>query len=232
MPAPTIESHAQAISTGGTTATIAVTAAGAGRVIIVLVGLGLASTALNATLSISGGGANVGAWTQIAQVPNSGTPLGMGVSAWYAVTTGAVSAQTVTITSTATLDDTAKAYVTVAGANTTAPLDLNSVLAQGGGNIGTGARGASGPVNGTSTTAISTNTANVLSFVILGNDHFSNSPTVVAGSTATEYVVNPGGARYACLTVMTRPFTSVQSGTAVGCTNIDSSSGFAFGITA
>src|SRR5205085_11947073 len=140
MPAPTIESHNKSTSTGGLTTTIAVTAAGAGRVIIVAALIGLVNAG-NPTpnCTIAGGGANVGAWTRIGVMPSPAPAFGLGVLAWYAITSGAVSAQTVTITSPNAIDDAATAYVTVAGANTTQPLDQHAVLANGARN-GTGAR--------------------------------------------------------------------------------------------
>lgn len=234
MAAPTIESHAHSISTGGTTSTIAVTAAGAGRVIVVVATVGTLSGTTVPTLTISGGGANVGAWTKIGSMPAPATSDEYTIVAWYALTTGAVSAVTVTVTSNLTIDDAALAYVTVAGANTTQPLDLNTTLAHGG-NAGSGALYFPGGSTPASVTA-STNTADVLLFAVFGVNTGAVTPgSPTTGTTVTESVLNNGGTNYASLGVYTQPFTSVQTGVAIGSTSPYTGpkwSVFGFGITA
>lgn len=234
MAAPTLESHSNNVSSGGTTTTIAVTAAGTGRVIVVATVIGASVQSSNPTLTISSVDANIGAWKKIGGVPTTGTAQGLGAYAWYAVTSGAVSGAVVTVASSMTIDDAASAYLTVAGANTGKPLDLNAVLATGASN-GTGARD---PASATPAmnVAVKTNTANVLACTFMATNAGSitwGSPT--SGATLTETRTNTGGTRYATFGLYTIPFTSIQTtGVAVGSTVTSSYAvaGFAFGVTA
>lgn len=228
MPAPTIESHNHSISSGGTTTTIAVSAAGAGRVIVVSTTIGCIG-AVAPVLSISGGGANVGAWTSIGNLGPSGAACL--IQSWYAVTTGVVGAVTVTITSSLTIDDAATSYITVAGANTTQPLDQNTTLARGASN---GSSAFSRAVGAPIAWTVSTNTANVLIFGQVGANANQTYGSPLANSTLTETVNNSGGTFFANIAVFTAPFTTQQTNTTIGssASNTATVTGIAFGVTA
>jgi hypothetical protein len=226
--APTIESHNHSISSGGTTTTIAVNASGAGRVIVVCATIGTASTIILPTATISSGNPNIGSWVSIGHMPVTASPSGLLIQAWYAVTSGAVSAATVTVTAGATIDDAALAYVTVAGANTAAPLDQNSTLATGSSN-GSSAKELN--VNAPMRATISTNNADTLVFTLVGTTANRTYTNPTSGTTLTEFVLNGGGSRFAAIGVYTAPFTTQQSGTNVGSTDSNIDPLFAFALT-
>jgi hypothetical protein len=226
--APTIESHNHSISSGGTTTTIAVNASGAGRVIVVCATIGTASTIILPTATISSANPNIGSWTSIGHMPVTASPSGLLIQAWYAVTSGSVSAATVTVTAGATIDDAALAYVTVAGANTAAPLDQNSTLATGSSN-GSSAKELN--VNAPLRATISTNNAGALVFTLVGTTANRTYTNPTSGTTLTEFVLNGGGSRFAAIGVYTAPFTTQQSGTNVGSTDSNIDPLFAFALT-
>ena len=226
--APTIESHNHSISSGGTTTTIAVNASGAGRVIVVCATIGTASTIILPTATISSANPNIGSWTSIGHMPVTASPSGLLIQAWYAVTSGSVSAATVTVTAGATIDDAALAYVTVAGANTAAPLDQNSTLATGSSN-GSSAKDLN--VNAPLRATISTNNAGALVFTLVGTTANRTYTNPTSGTTLTEFVLNGGGSRFAAIGVYTAPFTTQQSGTNVGSTDSNIDPLFAFALT-
>ncbi len=132
MPTPTFDTQGNAGgASSGTTQAIAVSAVGANEIIVVVAAV-LVESATAPNLSISGGGSNVGAWTSIAsnfgQTTQSGT-WGTILQAWWASTTGAVSAQSVTVTSDQTIKGVALGYFSVTNVhNISAPLDPNSSL--------------------------------------------------------------------------------------------------------
>lgn len=229
MPAPTIESHNHSTSSGGTTTTIAVSASLSGDVIVVCTIVSQGSGSVNPVLSIAGGGANVGAWTSVGSLGPSG--IAFTVQAWYAITSGAVSAATVTITSSLSIDDAASAYVTVAGANTAQPLDQNATLAKAGA-VGTASWVSSGIRQKSAT--ISTTTANVLAFLLMGANRNEGFSAPLANSTLTETALASGGSFYANVGVYTAPFTATQTNTVIGSSgnNTNTVVGVAFGITA
>jgi hypothetical protein len=226
--APTIESHNHSISSGGTTTTIAVNASGAGRVIVVCATIGSASTIIIPTATISSASPNIGSWVSIGHMPVTASPAGLLIQAWYAVTSGPVSAATVTVTAGATIDDAALAYVTAAGANTAAPLDQNSTLATGSSN-GSSAKELN--INAPMRATISTNNAGALVFTLVGTTANRTYGSPTAGTTLTEFVLNGGGSRFAAIGVYTAPFTTQQSGTNVGSTASDIDPLFAFALT-
>src|SRR5580765_1046228 len=226
--APTIASHNHSISSGGTTTSIAVNASGAGRVIVVCATIGTASTIILPTATISSANPNIGSWVPIGHMPVTASPAGLLIQAWYAVTSGPVSAATVTVTAGATIDDAALAYVTAAGANTAAPLDQNSTLATGSSN-GSSAKELN--INAPMRATISTNNAGALVFTLVGTTANRTYGSPTAGTTLTEFVLNGGGSRFAAIGVYTAPFTTQQSGTNVGSTASDIDPLFAFALT-
>jgi hypothetical protein len=226
--APTIESHNHSISSGGTTTTIAVNASGAGRVIVVCATIGTASTIILPTATISSASPNIGSWVPIGHMPVTASPSGLLIQAWYAVTSGPVSAATVTVTAGATIDDAALACITVAGANTAAPLDQNSTLATGSSN-GSSAKELN--VNAPMRATISTNNAGALVFTLVGTTANRTYTNPTSGTTLTEFVLNGGGSRFAAIGVYTAPFTTQQSGTNVGSTDSNIDPLFAFALT-
>jgi hypothetical protein len=243
MPAPTVESNAHNASQGGTTTTIAVNAAGTGRVIIVCVFIGAPSSTVP-TAIISSANPAIGAWTSVAAtsgVNNGANGRGNGclLQAWFAVTTGAVSAATVTVTSSVNIDAAGLVYVTVVGAAST-PLDQNASLAHGG-SLGTSATAwfNTPPTANPSpmSCAVTTTTANVLALTIMG----TNVPTsgvlgLQTGTTVVDTAHNAGGALgWAYVDVYSRSFTTSQSATQVGSVGNDPTvvwGTFGFGVTA
>jgi hypothetical protein len=226
--APTIESHNHSISSGGTTTSIAVNASGAGRVIVVCATIGTASTIILPTATISSANPNIGSWVPIGHMPVTASPAGLLIQAWYAVTSGPVSAATVTVTAGATIDDAALAYVTAAGANTAAPLDQNSTLATGSSN-GSSAKELN--INAPMRANVSTNNAGALVFTLVGTTANRTYTNPTSGTTLTEFVLNGGGSRFAAIGVYTAPFTTQQSGTNVGSTDSNIDPLFAFALT-
>ena len=243
MPAPTVESHANSTPSGGTTATIAVNAAGSGRVIIVCAAIGSTTSAVP-TATISSANPNIGPWTAVAAtsgVNNGSNGAGAGclIQAWYAVTTGSVSGATVTITSSTTIDNAGLVYLTVAGAAGAQPLDQNASLAHGGG-LGSSATAwfTTGPAPGTfpMSCAVGTNTANVRALTIMGsNVSVTGAGSLQSGTTVVDSARNGGGTLWAYLDVYTASFSTPQSATQVGSVSVNLQSvwgTFGLGVTA
>lgn len=204
MPAPVVDQFGSSQSSNGTTTTISVTSA-ANRVVLVFCTIGGTSLSLTPTLSISGAGLT---WTSIGAA--SGLGLGFGIThrAWWAYTASAISAQTVTITSSQSIDDAATIFVTYSGAYAAAPLDPHANA------ISTAFNPAVNQL------LLSSSKANDVAVIGAGSNSSPGHPTGVAsGTVEITLVTNGGGSRFATTKIANRSFTTAQSNAVIGWTS-------------
>jgi hypothetical protein len=215
MPAPVLGNHGSSTSTGGTTTTISVTSA-ANSVVLVFCTVGGISTSVASSLTAAGAGLT---WTA---VDTSNAARGPGVNGFYftvqvfwAFTASALSAQTVTITSSQTIDDAATVYATYTGAYAAAPIDANS-----------GAIKASFNTTPNQLAMSSTN-ANDVAVVAGGSNLNVGQPSGFAsGSSTVDFALNVGGVRYANCSVAQRSFSAPQTNVIVGWTSSSTPGGY------
>jgi hypothetical protein len=189
---PTITGYGTFTSTGGTSATFSLTAS-AGEAVIVPVCAEKPSSA-GFTLSINGGGVT---WQQrglpitVQKSVSLGDTVFVTTNVFYGEIVAGITAQTITITATGTIDDLAGGYVRTA--NPIGPYDTNPTLPS-------TAIGAAGTPPAT-TIAASTTDLDDLVYVVagsaslgLGTSYAMNSGTTSALATILFLTQNSGGA--------------------------------------
>jgi len=195
-------------STGGTTTTIAVTSA-ASSVVVVGACVGSTSTTTIPTLSIAGAGLT---WNSAP--PGSGignVNFRMAVRCFWAYTASALTAQTVTITSSLAIDAAATGYETLTGANAASPADPNALSTF-------GSFGAS------TTGTITTTNANDTCIVVIGSN-YNTGPAVPVGSGVRDLNTVASNGLFAYFALGRWPYTSAQTGATVGFTGVGAAGG-------
>ena len=202
--APTLDQFLTSTTSGGTATTISVTSA-ANRVVLVCTTIGASPLSVAPALSISGAGLT---WTALPPISGFGSGgFYCTVQVWWAFTSGAITAQTVTITSSTAIDDAATVYATYAGANTVAPLDPNASS-----KLSVFSAGPSLPLQG----SVSTTLANDVTVFVGGTNGGAGPNTPTVGSTPVANASNGGGTRFAYCFVNQLSFSSPQTNTTVG----------------
>jgi hypothetical protein len=195
-------------SISGTTTTIAVTSA-ANSVVVVGAVIGSTSTTTNPTLSIAGAGLTWNAAPPGSGVGNVG--FRMATQLFWAYATSALTAQTVTITSSQTIDAASTGYETLTGASSVSPVDPN-VLS------------SFGSFGATITGTITTTNANDTCLVLIGSNYNTGPATAVGTGTRDLNTVASNGL-FAYFALGRWTYTSAQSGATVGFTGVGSQGG-------
>lgn len=195
-------------STGGTTTTISVTSA-ANSVVVVGACVGSTSTTTIPTLSIAGAGLT---WN--AAPPGSGignVNFRMAVRCFWAYTASALTAQTVTITSSLAIDAAATGYETLTGANAASPVDPNALSTFG--SFGAGTTGT-----------ITTTNANDTCIVVIGSN-YNTGPAVPVGTGTRDLSIVGSNGLFAYFALGRWSYTTVQTGATVGFTGVGAAGG-------
>lgn len=126
MPAPVLDRHSNSQSTNGTTTAIAVTTGASNTIVLVATSIGSTTTS-TPTLTIAGAGLT---WNALdAAYAASGAMLsgfGCALQLWWAIAAAQLTSQTVTITSSITIDGAATVYASFTGAYAASPIDPNA----------------------------------------------------------------------------------------------------------
>jgi len=209
MPAPVLDRHGNSSSSGGTTTTISVTTGAPDTLVLVTTAVGGTTTTLTPSLSISGGGL---AWSTIGFPVSGAMAAGVltTVQMWRAFAASQLTAQTITVTSTATIDDASSVYASFTGAYAASPIDPNA------GAVVTTLHNTGG--SAVPAGVFSSTNANDLCVIVQGCNQ-STTATVSAPVSLIDSNLNSGGARYSYIALASQTFTAAQTSVSVGFTN-------------
>lgn len=201
---PTLDSHGNSHSTGGTTTTIAVTTSQTNDIVLVATDIGINSSTVP-TATISGCGLT---WSSAANNVGAIASFGNLLQMWQALATSTLSACTVTITSSTTIDDASTVYCSFHGTATAAPLDNNGALPVYTQNL-TG-------TNVQIIANVTTTQAHDQIIAVAGTNNFAVTYVAQSPATLCDTNANSGGVRFSSVGMVYSPYTSAQTATAVG----------------
>lgn len=198
MPLPVIDQHSTATHTGGTGATISVSTAGNDRTVFLFVEVGTTGGAI--TTTVSGGGLT---WSLRTSVVNTSLAYAR-TEIWSAPAPTQLTAATITVTTSGTMDDMALIAVSYTLANA-AIFDTNGGL----------------PANSTTSTTgtisltVSTSEGDDVVFGVVGSNSEATIPSPVSPFLSIVGVATSGGTHFAMIYVQRDSFTGPQTGLAV-----------------
>ena len=210
MPAPVIDRHGNASSSGGTTTPISITTGAANTLVLVMAAIGGISTTVVPGLSIAGAGLT---WHAIDLTGGASGPMGASfqtaVQMWWGIAAAQLTSQVVTVTSTQTIDDASTVYASFTGAYAASPVDPNA------GAVVTRLNNAGSVIP---SGVFSSTNPNDICVLAQG----ANQPNTVSASAPVSIIdfnLNGGGARYSMGALALQTFTTPQSNVTVGYTN-------------
>ena len=206
LPAPAPDQSGTNTSNNGTTVTISVTSA-ANRVVVVGAVVGSTSTTTNPTLSVSGAGLTWTAAPAGAGAGNVGRRIA--VQLFWAYTASAFTSQTVTVTSSQTIDTAGLVYETFSGANAARPVDPNALSSFG--------------LFGVTTTGTVTTTNPSDTTLVLVGSNYNTGPAVAVGTGTRDLSTTGINGLFAYTALGRWAYAAPQTGATVGFTGVANS---------
>lgn len=207
---PTLDTHNTSSSQGGTTTTIAVTTSQTNDIVVVASNIGGTTTSLP-SLSISGCGLTWASLGSNSASLGGGGGFGDTVQMWWGLATSTLSACTVTVTSTLTIDAAATVYCSFHGAQTSSPVDPNGALPV------TAANNTSSITSPTGN--VSTTRAHDVAIAAASTNQGPPTNTAQSPAVLCDTKANSAGVRWSTVGVIYSSFTSPQTSTAVAFSN-------------